>query len=157
MTAEALGAWATAIGVLVALSFGVIAERRTRQDRNALAQQSRRAQASRVSAWVASERLDRHSARAVLVVQNASDEPVWDVVVSYMELGDELPDGTLAEHDVTWRLGVLPPQTTRTMNAPWTPPEDDEPLALSFRDNANSRWKRRADAFLEQSQRSTPK
>src|SRR5688500_18030631 len=97
MTMESLGAWATAAGVLVALAFGVVAERRTRQDRKALAQREtdqqkvrQRAQASQVSAWIAAEPTGKHTARALIVVQNDSTEPVWNVVVDYYEIGDEV-------------------------------------------------------------------
>lgn len=82
--------------------------------------------------------------RAWLVVQNASAEPVWNVTVSFLELRASDDPGTWNE----WQMGVLPPGSIREQEAGWTVPEQDEPLRVSFRDNANRWWMRSEAGYL---------
>jgi hypothetical protein len=153
---ETVAAWSTFAAAAIALALGVLAETRLRKDRQAATTERERAQASQVASWVEMRRTGAsepdpdargklaHVVRAWLVVQNASSEPVWDVTVQFTELQAADDPGT----PNVWEFGVIPPGAKREQEAPWTPPEQDEPLALCFRDNANRWWSRFADGRL---------
>lgn len=146
--------WLTAIGtvgaVVVALAFGIVAERRTRQDRLDRATEAvqasaaaRRAQAERVAIWAVEDmsRIDGgtgHPAVSIHLV-NASDLPVVHVHVP----GNDLWDG--------WIPQSLLPGETKYVDLTFdqllefdepiaSPPPDNERLRVTFQDNAGVIW-----------------
>lgn len=91
---DSVTAWATVGAVVVALGLGLIAEFRNARDRSARRKEdgARRgreeaAQANRVSAWLADRPAPTlphggtSTPQIFVVAQNASTEPVWEVIV----------------------------------------------------------------------------
>lgn len=151
---DTVTAWATLCAVLVALGLGVVAEVRNARDRSARRKEgeARRVraeaeQANRVAAWLEDRPgvIEAATTRIFAVAQNASGEPVWDVLVlvdQIEEFGEEeVPDrwGTR-----TVRIGMLPPGERVERKLSRTPPDANSPapLAMTFRDNAGAWWGR---------------
>ena len=102
-TIDAVAAFATLAAVVVALVLGVFEVRKFRAEAYARAAEERRAQAERVSAWIAmdQERLMGGSFPAVRV-SNASDEPIYSTSV----ILSEATDGPKV---VGLQIGFVPP------------------------------------------------
>lgn len=136
--ADAWSAMATTGAALVALGFGVAAERRAQR----LQEDADQAQARSVSAWIDVEPGTQvNGPRMFAMVQNNSAEPVWEVV-AYAEDArpDDDPTEIAAHREV---VGVVPPGPPIRRPLPWTPPDADHaPLWVTFRDNGYRWWER---------------
>jgi hypothetical protein len=135
---DAVAALATAATAVLALALAWRAERHRRQ----LANEQRRTQAGHVVGWVEVAE-DRGS--SVLVVNNASAEPVWDLAAqagwvgqsgTFTKVGNRLSRPTLGAH-ATLRLVVDTDEMSEG---------DDEggvaACQVSFRDAADRTWTR---------------
>jgi hypothetical protein len=149
---EAVGAVATSAATLVALLLGGSAEWRARKaedrleaDRADRARFEEEHQARRVAAWVSAKpkgddvytlsgQVLRGTVEVFLNVQNASAEPVWNLVVTVPRVE---PEGT---EEVTFP--IVPPETVILHQLSWTPPDDYAPVEISFRDNRGAEWTR---------------
>jgi hypothetical protein len=149
---EAVGAVATSAATLVALLLGGSAEWRARKaenrleaDRAARARIEEEHQARRVAAWISAEpkgddvytlsgQVLRGTVEVFVSVQNASAEPVWNLVVKVPRVE---PEGT---EEVAFP--IVPPETVIRHRLDWTPPDDYAPVEILFRDNRGSEWTR---------------
>jgi len=152
----------TASAAVIALGLGLRAEwRATRLERKQY-EQDERGQASHVAAWMLVKRDDEEGLREVdpgdppsdirdmrglriyAVIQNASDEPIWDVVVNapiFVPKGkgsDELRSAE-SEDEV---VSVGPHETLMRPITVLTIPYNRIPLRVEFRDNAGRDWSR---------------
>lgn len=136
---------ATAVGTIgatmAAIGLGATAEIRNARDRRFRHATDEQRQAARVSAWLvrrtANDGATSVRPSTVVVLQNASDEPVWDVQFSVRH-----GDHSGAIHD----LHVLAPGTVES-------PLDGNldpacPVRVSFRDNAGREWIRDEDGRI---------
>lgn len=163
----------TVSAVFVALGLGLKAEwRATRLEREQHEQEERR-QAIHVAAWllvgqddrggfteieVDSSSLDPRKARIYSVVQNASDEPVWDVVVKVPILvekskGSRELTQTESEDEIIF---VGPHETLRLPITVLVVPYNRFPLQVEFRDNAGRDWRRDDRGRLHRGRTSEP-
>lgn len=133
-----------------------------------------RRQAIQVAAWMLVEQEDergRHevdlddfsafddaSMRVYGIVQNASDEPIWDVIVKvpiFVEKdkeSDELKPID-AEDEI---ISIGPHETRRSEITSMTMPFNRYPLRVEFRDNAGRDWSRDDRGRLHRGRRSEP-
>ncbi|MDA2893055.1 hypothetical protein PDG61_19190 [Mycolicibacterium sp. BiH015] len=175
-----LATWLTGVVTAATLAFGVYQWFKLRSDsiaaKDAAAQEERRAQARRVSAWFDGS---DPSLVGFVRVSNTSDEPVSCVVVYevYMDGGDRPGSGEESERDIQDTLrsikdmegrGYLPPNTAENALTPpakqsrailqTLPPgtyplklfigRDNAGLEIAFTDSAGRHWVRRATGEL---------
>jgi hypothetical protein len=76
----------------------------------------------------------RGTVEVFVSVQNASAEPVWNLVVKVPRVE---PEGT---EEVAFP--IVPPETVIRHRLDWTPPDDYAPVEILFRDNRGSEWTR---------------
>jgi hypothetical protein len=164
---------ATASAVVVALALGLKAEwRATRLEREQHEQEERR-QAIHVAAWMLVEQddgdgpgdvevsdlsLDMRKARIYSVIQNASDEPIWDVVVNVPILvekskGSRELQAAETEDEV---ISVGPHETLKQRITVLVIPFSHLPLQIEFRDNAGRDWRRDDRGRLHRGRTSEP-
>lgn len=87
---------------------------------------------------------DWQKVRVYEVIQNASDEPIWDVVVRALIFTDSIKEGNElgveeCEDEV---LCISPHETHKSEITIRTLPYNRFPLKVSFRDNAGREWHR---------------
>jgi hypothetical protein len=155
-------AWMSAIVSLLALCsavYGVTqawrvlklqrdADRRAEEKLNKRLGDERRAQAAKVSAWIAMVH-EGAAAIAVANVRNASELPVYGLTA-----GIHL-NGQVAE---TLDIGVLPPDA-EPLRRPLTAsgrPADPRGVELAFRDSAGLLWNRSPEGKLTETDTGTP-
>jgi hypothetical protein len=151
---QTLTAFSTVLATGTAVLIAGRAEWRTRRDRLDEAARKERAQAERVSAWLRSgpapitarsssggEMTIGTTTHVWVVAQNNSDEPVWDakVLVDVVEL-DADEDFEFDRRIV--EFGLLPPGGAVEREVRFTPPGDQEPLKITFRDSGGRDWHR---------------
>lgn len=137
--------WFSAVGTvgatIVAIVIGFISILLTRREHAANEKIQLRNQAERVAAWLEVETSDIvpdaiTESSCKVVVQNASDQPVWDVMVSHWSLGT-------SGH---WFIPLLAPMATKEKLAEPIPGGDgvsmEEAVQINFRDNAGRDWQR---------------
>jgi hypothetical protein len=149
----------TASAAVIALGLGLRAEwRATRLERKLAGEEDRR-QAVHVAAWMLVEQYDEDGAREVLVddpsmdwrkvrvyevIQNASDEPIWDVVVraTVFKEKNEGSDELEIDECEDEIMSIGPHETHKSQITIMTLPYNRFPLKISFRDNAGREWHR---------------
>ena len=149
----------TASAAVIALGLGLRAEwRATRLERKLASEEDRR-QAVHVAAWMLVEQYDEDGASEVLVdepstdwrkvrvyevIQNASDEPIWDVVVRAPMFTEKSPDSDELNVDECEDeiMSIGPHETHKSQIKVMTLPYNRFPLKISFRDNAGREWHR---------------
>lgn len=149
--------WLSALGtvgaLLVAVCFGIVAERRTRADRKThdvtvkeQLQAAQRHQAERVAIW-ATEDLARPDANGLpeitLHVANVSDLPVFEVVVPGHDVWPGWMVQALKPGEEKSRVVTFAEAEAAGGLNPAEPITPDTPaLRVVFRDNAGRRWVR---------------
>jgi len=149
----------TAGAVVVALYLGLKGEwRATRAERRARQEDERR-QAVHVAAWMLVEQdsrdgpreidaddpsFDARAAHVYEVVQNASDEPIWDVVINAPILAEKEKGGLELKFIETEDeiIFVGPHETRKSEITVRTLRYNRFPLKIEFRDNASRSWSR---------------
>lgn len=127
----------SAVGTVGAFLVGFLLLRREHQREAERAEDERRAQASRISAWVEARRRPDGTREIALHIHNASEMPIYEV-----ELPLQAPAG---EQEATEEfVGLVPPgQTTRPAPAEWARSYiEPEPVQIEFLDSAGRRWLR---------------
>ena len=125
------------IGTVGAFVIGFVllrSEHRREADRT---EDERRAQASRVSAWVEFFRTPDGSRELLLHVHNSSDMPIYEVELPLPTRGDDEPE--------TEFIGLVPPGQTVRRQAPhdWLASYvGPEPIEIEFLDSAGWQWRR---------------
>ena len=149
----------TAGAAVVALGLGLRAEwRAIRTERQARVEDERH-QAIHVSAWMLVERddgegpkevdasdpsLNERKPRVYEVVHNASEEPIWDVVVNAPILVEKSPGSselkfTESEDEI---ISISPHEVRKSEITVMTMSYNRLPLKVEFRDNAGRDWSR---------------
>lgn len=167
----------TAVGTvsaaMVALGLGLRAEwRAIRAERRARVEEERR-QAIHVAAWMLVEQddgegprevdaddpsFDRRKAHVYEVVQNASEEPIWDVVVNapiFVEKNEASSELKFAETEDEI-ISIGPHETRKSEITVMTLPYNRFPLRVEFRDNAGRDWSRDDRGRLHRGRTSKP-
>jgi hypothetical protein len=163
----------TAGAAVVALGLGLRAEwRATRLDRKQYAEDEQR-QAIRVAAWLLVEQddgdgakevdagdpsLDMRKARIYSVIQNASDEPIWDVVVNVPILVEK-SEGSRELKRIKTEDEIISVGPHGTLKLPVTAlvvAYNRFPLQVEFRDNAGRDWRRDDRGRLHRGRTSVP-
>lgn len=134
---EAAASMFSAVGTVGAFVVGFVLFRREHRREADRAEDERRAQAARISAWVEVYRKPDGTREIAFHIHNASDMPIYEV---------ELPLPTRAEEDHAVEfVGLVPPGQTIRKPAPadwlrsYTEPE---PVQIEFLDSAGRRWTR---------------
>lgn len=153
----------TAGAAVVALALGLKAEwRATRAEHRARVQDERR-QAVHVAAWMLVDpenpSLDPGPVYAYLVVQNASDEPIWDVIAYTPKLTEkDRGNPWLDLSETRNEIGFMAPhETHKSMIGARTLHGNRYPLWVEFRDNAGRSWSRDLGGRLHQRKDSSPR
>ncbi|MFI5955536.1 hypothetical protein [Cryptosporangium sp. NPDC051539] len=132
-----------ALGTVGAFGVGFLLFRREHRREEDHAEEARRAQAARVSAWVAVRHARDGSPELLFFVHNASDMPIYETALP-------LParPGEQAESQF---IGLVPPGQTITHAAPldWLSSYySPEPIQIEFLDSAGWFWTRDEQGFL---------
>ncbi|MGH8866651.1 MAG: hypothetical protein ACRDYU_01495 [Actinomycetes bacterium] len=139
----------TAVGtvgaVVVALALGFIGEVRSVRLARAAAKERERAQAVRVAAWKEVESVSAAGATGWVghtVLQNGSDEPIWDVTVHVTTGGP---------WNIVQEAGIVAPSARLVWTHEDASPAEGQYVGLSveFTDNARRRWERTATGELK--------
>jgi hypothetical protein len=166
----------TAGAAVVALGLGLRAEwRATRLEREQHKDDERR-QAIHVAAWILVERDDGEGFREVdpydpsldtrdmshlriyAVIQNASDEPIWDVAFNatiFVEKNESSNELQSVESE-SQIVSIGPHETLKLPISAPTIPYSRLPLKVEFRDNADRDWSRDERGRLHQCRTSEP-
>ncbi|WP_117209489.1 hypothetical protein [Allorhizocola rhizosphaerae] len=126
----------SAVGTVGAFVIGFVllrGEHRREADR---AEDERRAQAARISAWVEAYRKPDGGREIAFHIHNASDMPIYEV---------EVPLPTASNEEQSEFIGLVPPGQTVRRAAPteWLRSYvDPEPVQIEFLDSAGRRWTR---------------
>jgi hypothetical protein len=157
----------TAAAAVIALGLGLRAEwRATRLERKQADEDDRR-QAVHVAAWMLIEqqdddgvhevtvdnpKTDWRKVRVYEVIQNASDEPIWDVVVRAPIFKEQSKDSDELEIDECEDeiICIGPHEIHKSRITVPTIPYNRFPLKVSFRDNAGRDWHRDDRGRLQQ-------
>lgn len=139
-----------AIGTVGAFTIGFLLLRREHKREAERAEDERRAQASRISAWVEAYRRQDGTREIALHIHNASDMPIYEV-----ELPQPAPSqGEPAEEFI----GLVPPGQTirRPASVEWRRSYiEPEPVPIEFLDSAGRRWTRSEQGTLNRVDRDT--
>ena len=125
------------LGTVGAFATGMILFRREHQRESALAEDARRDQAVKVSAWIEAGRSTSGTAELHFHVHNASQMPIYEVSVR-----NPVADG---EPDEAEFIGLVPPGQTIRRLAPreWLATyHSPEPVEIEFLDSSGRRWTR---------------
>lgn len=151
----------TAAAAIIALGLGLSGEGRAWRLERRQAEFEERRQATHVAAWMIIERDDGQGSTEVIseetfanesneadffvVLQNASDEPVWDARIYFPYLVKD-------EHRVVWQEKsvniVGPNDKVRLPITELVVEHGRTPIEFTFRDNAGRRWKRDTNGRL---------
>ena len=142
--------WAAAIGTISAV---VVALRLARRDRGQHEYERRRHQAEMVTVWLTGEeQAEEHSILQRIAIQNASNQCIYETVVSLVAIQGAFRDDARDGSDYDFRAfpGQLPPGRTET----WLASEGHGMqlrfgVEIAFRDAAGNSWRRRGDGRLE--------
>lgn len=140
MDSDWLGAIAdtfAAVGTVGAFLVGFLLLRREHRREAGRAEDERRAQAERISAWVELIRKVDGGRELSFHIHNASAMPIYEVELPLPARGDEEPGSEF--------VGLVPPGQTIQRPAPaeWLRSYvDPEPIQIEFLDSAGRRWSR---------------
>jgi hypothetical protein len=126
---------AAAIGTMGAFVVGFVLFRREHRREEGRAEDVRRSQAVKVSAWVEAQRTGQGGRELLFLVHNASDMPIYEVSLPR-------PD---EERDEAEFIGLVPPGQTIERPAPreWLATYyAPEPVEIEFLDSSGRHWKR---------------
>ena len=143
-----------AVGTVGAFILGFVLLRREQHRDAETAEDERRSQAARVSAWVKMYRRTDGARELAFHVHNASDMPIYEV-----ELPLPGPDGRAAEADAEF-IGLVPPGQTIRRPAPkdWSRTYvQPEPVEIEFTDSAGREWRRNEQGTLIRVSAAKPK
>jgi hypothetical protein len=132
---------AAAIGTVGAFVVGFVLFRREHRREEARAEDVRRSQAVKVSAWVEARRTGRGGREMLFLVHNASDMPIYEVSLPHPDEG----------HDEAEFIGLVPPGQTIQRPAPreWLATYyAPEPVEIEFLDSGGRQWARNEQGFL---------
>jgi hypothetical protein len=127
----------SAVGTVGAFVVGFVLLRREHRREDGRAEDDKRAQAARISAWVEAYRHADGKRELAFHIHNASDMPIFDVELPMPTLPDKQP---VAEF-----VGLVPPGQTIRRPAPpeWLRSYDEpEPVQIEFLDSFGRRWTR---------------
>lgn len=133
----------SAVGTVGAFTTGFLLLRREFRREADRAEDERRAQAARISAWVEVYVRADGARELAFHIHNASDMPIYEV---------ELPLPGRPEGEGVEFVGLVPPGQTIRRPAP---PEwlrsygEPEPIQIEFLDSAGRRWKRDEQGSLQ--------
>ncbi|MET7393525.1 hypothetical protein ABZS66_08535 [Dactylosporangium sp. NPDC005572] len=136
---NAFGSVFSALGTVGAFLVGFVLLRREQNREAERAEDMRRGQAARISAWVEMHRKPDGSRELAFHIHNASDMPIYEVELP-------MPEGGDAEF-----VGLVPPGQTIRRPAPasWLRSYvDPEPVEIEFLDSAGRRWTRNEQGRL---------
>ncbi|QSB14038.1 hypothetical protein JQS43_21245 [Natronosporangium hydrolyticum] len=128
-----------AVGTVGAFLVGFLLLRREHRREAERAEDERRAQASRISAWVEAHRKPDGIRQVAFHIHNASEMPIYEV-----ELPSAVPDQPDPEQAAEF-IGLIPPGQTVRRPAPaeWQRTYvEAEPIQIEFLDSAGRRWVR---------------
>jgi hypothetical protein len=131
----------SAVGTLGAFGVGFILFRREYHREEAHAEDERRSQAVKVSAWVEAQRTAQGGQQVLFYVHNASDMPIYEV---------SLPTPDEDDDEVEF-IGLVPPGQTIQRPAPRAWPATyyaPEPVEIEFLDSSGRQWTRNEQGFL---------
>ena len=140
MDSDWLGAFAdsfAAVGTVGAFVIGFLLLRREHHREADRAEDDRRAQAERISAWVEVTRKIDGNRELDFHIHNASAMPIYEVELPLPARGGEEPRSEF--------VGLVPPGQTVQRPAPadWLRSYvDPEPVQIEFLDSAGRRWSR---------------
>lgn len=140
-TAEWIGTGANvfaSLGTVGAFATGMVLFRREHRREEALAEEARRDQAIKVSAWIEASRSPSGAPELFFHVHNASQMPIYEVSVR-----NPVADGEEAEEAEF--IGLVPPGQTIRRPAPrdWLATyHSPEPVEIEFLDSGGRRWTR---------------
>jgi hypothetical protein len=133
----------SAVGTVGAFVVGFVLFRREHGREADRAEEERRSQAARVSAWVEVYRKPEGTREIAFHIHNASDMPIYEV---------ELPLPTRSgEEPTTEFVGLVPPGQTIRRAAPqdWLKSYvEPEPVEIEFLDSFGYRWTRNEQGAL---------
>jgi hypothetical protein len=127
----------SAVGTVGAFFVGFLLLRREHRREADRAEDDRRAQAERISAWVELTRKLDGSRELAFHIHNASAMPIYDVELPLPAHGGEEPGSEF--------VGLVPPGRTVQRAAPtdWLRTYvEPEPVQIEFLDSAGHRWSR---------------
>jgi len=177
---DVTSAISTAAAALVALGLGLRAEWRAIRSERHQAEIDERRQAIHVAAWALVERhreegrtevdpsdpsldtlsasFDMHGIHIYSIIQNASEEPIWDVTtrvpgfVPKSRDSNELKPTTLEDEYVV----IGPRETVKREVTAATLAFNRLPIEIDFRDNAGQDWRRDDRGRLHQGRKEPP-
>lgn len=146
MWTDVFSAWGTVGATVVALLFGGVSLILALRDHKARRQQDierfdekyeaeqrqLRSQAERVASWV---EVRQEYPTHVVIIQNSSDQPIWEITVHFPHLGEGKASFT-----------VIPANGKKELPMQPVPGISEQAADLFFRDNAGRRWYRPAKA-----------
>lgn len=124
------------MGTVGAFVVGFVLLRREHRREDDRAEDERRAQAARISAWVEAYRKPDGTRELAFHIHNASDMPIYEVELP-------LPARTEEEGGAVEFVGLVPPGQTVRRPAPseWLRTYvEPEPVQIEFLDSAGRRW-----------------
>ncbi len=130
-----------AIGTLGAFAVGFVLFRREHRREESRAEDDRRSQAVKVSAWIEAQRTAQGAQQVFFLVHNASDMPIYEV---------SLPSSDAGEAEAEF-IGLVPPGQTIQRPAPrdWLATYyHPEPVQIEFLDSSGRAWTRDEQGFL---------
>ena len=132
---------AAAVGTIGAFVVGFVLFRREHRREEGRAEDDRRAQAVKVSAWVEAQRTPQGGQQVFFLVHNASDMPIYEVSLPTPDEGD-------GEAEF---IGLVPPGQTIQRPAPreWLATYyAPEPVEIEFLDSSGRQWTRNEQGFI---------
>jgi hypothetical protein len=133
----------SAIGTVGAFVVGFVLFRREHRREAGRAEDDRRAQAAKISAWIEAYRKADGTREIAFHIHNASDMPIYEVELPSTDPGDE--DGS------SEFVGLVPPGQTirRVASGDWLRSYvEPEPVPIEFLDSAGRRWARNEQGSL---------
>ncbi|MGH3566355.1 MAG: hypothetical protein ACRDRH_10035 [Pseudonocardia sp.] len=133
-----------AIGTIGAFGVGLVLIRREQRREETRAEEERRSQAVKVSAWVEARRTGPGGREVMFFVHNASAMPIYEVSLPSPDNEDD--DDGEAEF-----IGLVPPGQTIERPAPreWLATYySPEPVEIEFLDSSGQQWTRNEQGFL---------
>ncbi|GAA0264743.1 hypothetical protein [Cryptosporangium japonicum] len=132
-----------ALGTVGAFGVGFLLFRREHRREESHVEEARRAQAAKVSAWVAVKHAREGSPQLLFFILNASDMPIYETALP-------LPARPGEETESIF-VGLVPPGQTVTQAAPtnWLKSHySPEPVQVEFLDSAGLFWTRDEQGLL---------
>ncbi|TQS46182.1 hypothetical protein [Cryptosporangium phraense] len=132
-----------ALGTVGAFGVGLVLFRREHRREESHAEEARRAQAAKVSAWVEAKHARDGSPELLFFVHNASDMPIYETALPLPARPDEETESEF--------IGLVPPGQTLTRSAPseWLGSYySPEPVQIEFLDSAGWFWTRDEQGLL---------